>query len=362
MHTFAVSQYGERLLNRNSPYVYGNVTAFLVKKADGESSTKNCTLAGHSYSRQDRDTYIEVKDLEAGTYFMYVDVDWQPLTHQELPKNKLQYSLNCYGAGDVKFGKNTAAKVSQNETLDHIMTAYSNHHIDNETGDVKVDADTYKDQGITVYSETSVWKTGYRFKLLVPNDPASAQAFIYLHSHLDFKNGLIIQDQKPKTDTHIVGRCQVALLVREEPRGFYTKVYKGYGEGSQALTDYQHDAASTGKDTLKTYYAQHYERFELANYSIQNIVEDAHDDSKLPHDGESVEKEDRRQTVKSKRMSTKVRKVEEVKEEQEAVVEETPADKKKREAAEKKEAKDKAAAEKKAEKEKAAAEKAAKKS
>ena len=114
MHTFAVSQYGERLLNRNSPYTYANVTAFIVKKDANESSTKNCTLVGHSYSRQDRDTYIEIKDMEPGTYFMYVDVDWQPLTHQELPKNKLQYSLNCYGVGDVKFGKNTAPELSQN--------------------------------------------------------------------------------------------------------------------------------------------------------------------------------------------------------------------------------------------------------
>jgi len=104
------------------------------------------------------------------------------------------------------------------------------------------------------------------------------------------------------------------MLVREEPRGFYTKVYKGYGEGSQALTDYQHEASSVDKDTLPTYYAQHYERFELTNYSIPNIKEDAHDDSKLPSDGESVEKEDRRQTVKSKRMSTKVRKTDIVEE------------------------------------------------
>jgi len=158
----------------------------------------------------------------------------------------------------------------------------------------------------------------------------------------------------------MVGRCQAALLVSDKPRGFYTKVYKGYGEGSQALTDYQHDAASTDADTLKTYYNQHYERFELQNYKIPNIMEDVHDDEKLPTDGEAIEKEDRRQTVKSKRMSTKVRKVQQ-EEKVEEVVEESPADKKKREAAEKKEAKDKAAAEKKAAKEAAAAEKKAKK-
>lgn len=81
MYTFAISQYGERLLNRNSPYTYANVTAFLIKR-----DSNGTTLVGHKYTRQERDTYIEVKDLEAGTYFMYVDVDWQPLTLQEMPK------------------------------------------------------------------------------------------------------------------------------------------------------------------------------------------------------------------------------------------------------------------------------------
>jgi len=138
MYTFAISQYGERLLNRNSPYTYANVTVFIVKR-----DSNGTTLVGHKYSRQERDTYIEVTDLEAGTYFMYVDVDWQPLTLQEMPKETVKFSINSYGVGDVKFERDSAPGLSQNETLDEILTAYCAYHIENETGDVKVDVETY---------------------------------------------------------------------------------------------------------------------------------------------------------------------------------------------------------------------------
>jgi len=171
---------------------------------------------------------MEIKDLEPGIYYIYLDIDWQPHTFTELPKNIISFSLNCYGIGEVEFGTCIAKDFNQNTILDHMLNAYCIHHVENETKMVKVDDKTYSDQDITVYSEASVWKTGYRFKLF--KNSSEDSTFIYTHSFLDFKNGLIIQEID-LTNKMIVGRSQVALLVENTPKGFYCKVYKGYAEG-----------------------------------------------------------------------------------------------------------------------------------
>ena len=76
-HTFAVSQYGNRLLPRKADYKYANVIAFLVKEnPDKPNSYEDCTIVESCISRQDRDSYLEVEDLEAGAYWLYVDIEW----------------------------------------------------------------------------------------------------------------------------------------------------------------------------------------------------------------------------------------------------------------------------------------------
>jgi len=104
-----------------------------------------------------------------------------------------------------------------------MFNAYSDYHIENETGIVKMDDKTYGAQDIIVYSEASVWKTGYRFKLF--KNYSGIQSFIYLHSFLGFKNGLIIQDVDQDSNKMIVGRSQVALIVDNPPKGFYNKIF-----------------------------------------------------------------------------------------------------------------------------------------
>jgi len=53
MHTFAISQYGERLISRKAEYKYANCISYLVKEdADGEGETlKKCTLVDSNISR-----------------------------------------------------------------------------------------------------------------------------------------------------------------------------------------------------------------------------------------------------------------------------------------------------------------------
>ena len=64
-----------------------------------------------SITRQDRDTYLEVEELEAGVYWLYVDIEWQPSTYKcfkDIDENEFSYTVNCYGLDEIDFGDNRA--------------------------------------------------------------------------------------------------------------------------------------------------------------------------------------------------------------------------------------------------------------
>ena len=229
-HTFAVSQFGSRLLPRRAGYKYANCIFYLVKE-NTSNSLMGCTLIDAKITRQDRDTYIEVPDLDRGYYWLYVDMEWQPETFRWLKKD-LSFSLNCYGVGDVEWSKDLNNQFEQVEVLDHIMMAYTTFHMENGTGVVKLAKQDFKD--IDVFEEENYWKTGYNFKLVQNN--TDNMVFVMSHSHLDYKNGIIISP-KQANDDMIVSRSQYVFKV--EPgffRGIYSKPYTGYQRGGQANT------------------------------------------------------------------------------------------------------------------------------
>ena len=47
---------------------------------------------------QERDTYIELKKLRKGKYYIFVEIDWDNWTQHKKYRN---FSLNCYGAGET---------------------------------------------------------------------------------------------------------------------------------------------------------------------------------------------------------------------------------------------------------------------
>ena len=66
-----------------------------------------CELVEAKITRQDRDTYIEVPNLEKGYYWIYIDMEWQPSSYKWLKKD-LSFSVNCYGVGEVEFSKDVS--------------------------------------------------------------------------------------------------------------------------------------------------------------------------------------------------------------------------------------------------------------
>ena len=124
------------MLLRKAKYKYANCIFHLVKE-NTENSLDGCTLIDSKIARQDRDTYIEVTDMEEGYYWLYVDMEWQPETFKWLNED-LSFSLNCYGVSDVAFSEDLSGQFEQTEVLDHIMMAYSAYQVKNATGLVKL--------------------------------------------------------------------------------------------------------------------------------------------------------------------------------------------------------------------------------
>lgn len=117
------------------------------------------------------------------------------------------------------------------------------------------------------------------------------------HSHLDYKNGVIISP-KMQVDDMIVSRSQYVFKV--EPgsfKGVYSKPYTGYQRGGQANTPKLVDL--NNQDQIMSYYQQHYDRYNLVNYNVPLITEDILVDHKMPDDREEVEDEGTAPPVKS---------------------------------------------------------------
>lgn len=107
------------------------------------------------------------------------------------------------------------------------MMSYTMHQLEKHTGEVKqVDSEF---QEVQIYEEENYWKTGYNMKLVRNN--SKNQTLVMSHSHLDFKNGLILQPTR-LDDDYIVSRSQYSFRVEpHEFRGVYCKPYTGFQRG-----------------------------------------------------------------------------------------------------------------------------------
>lgn len=289
MHTFAVSQFGNRLLPRRSNYKYANCIAYLFK-ANQPGRLDNSTFVAKNITRQDRDTYLEC-NINPGFYWLYIDMEWHPDTYKWL-KGNLSFSVNCYGVGDVSFSENMADKFDQVEVLDHFMMAYTNMSVAKKTGEVKqADSDFAE---VKIYEEDNYWKTGYNIKLFQNN---SQKTFVASHSNLDFKNGLIILPTRIEDD-YVVSRSQYAIKVGAgDFRGVYTKPYTGFQRGGQATTQKLVDPDD--EDDVYLYYEEHHKRYQLSQYNVPNLNDDVPDPNRMPHDSEPVDDEGTAPPVKS---------------------------------------------------------------
>jgi len=73
----------------------------LLKLNNGKDMSDGVTYIQGNKIYEDRDGYVEVKNLELGTYYYYVEMDWQESTEEKDRK----FNITCYGCSDVLFEK-----------------------------------------------------------------------------------------------------------------------------------------------------------------------------------------------------------------------------------------------------------------
>jgi len=71
IQTVAVTQFCERMMQRSSNYKYSLVRFIVFKATDPNNLLRGCEFI-KGVGGQKRDEYIELNDLEAGEYFVFV--------------------------------------------------------------------------------------------------------------------------------------------------------------------------------------------------------------------------------------------------------------------------------------------------
>ena len=80
---------------RGSGYKYSNCRMIIAKKNDREDTT--LTYIRGSKGFKERDSYIEFENLEQGDYSMYIEVDWEPATEEQV------FCVTSYGVSKIEF-------------------------------------------------------------------------------------------------------------------------------------------------------------------------------------------------------------------------------------------------------------------
>ena len=64
------------MFSREKKYMYSSCRMILLKLNNGVDLTKGVTYITGSKGYEDRDAYLELKDLALGTYYFFVEFDW----------------------------------------------------------------------------------------------------------------------------------------------------------------------------------------------------------------------------------------------------------------------------------------------
>jgi hypothetical protein len=98
---------------RNKVYKYSSCRMILLKLNNGKDLAGGVTYIAGAKGFEDRDTHFEHKNLELGTYYFYVEMDWQDTTIEE----DRRYNVSSYGCSDVLFEADLQGDYAKEEIL-----------------------------------------------------------------------------------------------------------------------------------------------------------------------------------------------------------------------------------------------------
>lgn len=101
MHTFSISQLGERMVPRGAKYYYSDARMFLIKggRDFDPTNSMNVQYVAGAKDFHKRDVYLEVKDLQRGYYYLFCEVDW----NDESGFAQQNFTATCYGESKITF-------------------------------------------------------------------------------------------------------------------------------------------------------------------------------------------------------------------------------------------------------------------
>ena len=95
-HTISVSQIDERCYSRHSDYDYSNVRMIVMRITQDSDKLEELEMVFEkSTAGWDRDTHIQIENLEKGEYYVFAELDWQ----EDIPEHDKNndFCLTCYG-------------------------------------------------------------------------------------------------------------------------------------------------------------------------------------------------------------------------------------------------------------------------
>jgi calpain-15 len=126
-HTFAVTQEDKRSASKESwkDYDY-SPCHMVVAKCHKKALDDGVEFIGEAMSNPgERDTYLEVPELAAGTYYVFVDMRWRGFAKSEVNGSTIQntFHINCYGSSETAFRDDRAPKYPKETVLAKIQEA-----------------------------------------------------------------------------------------------------------------------------------------------------------------------------------------------------------------------------------------------
>ena len=136
-----------------------------MKLNNGKDHTDGIKYIQGNKIYEDRDGYVEVKNLEQGAYYYYVEFDWNEETLEE----DRNFNITCYGSSDIIFESDQQSEMQKEECLKMAFLAKAERA--SEFNDIIVT--DFKDEGAPGVKKYSCSKSGEGYNwILVKNDEA----------------------------------------------------------------------------------------------------------------------------------------------------------------------------------------------
>jgi len=127
-HTLSVSQTDERCFSRHSEYDYSNCRVILAKIIEDSDDVNTLKLQYlKATSNQDRETHINIENLDKGEYFVYVEMDWNKNTEDT------EFCSTCYGASRTFYLRDEKSLFAKEHILRKLLASKAEQELDGTT-------------------------------------------------------------------------------------------------------------------------------------------------------------------------------------------------------------------------------------